>query len=361
MFVFNVAGPEDDADIRALLRDSPLPGSISLTVEREPDTRIAARAEGEPHETIVARYRRTGTIAGVAARSVRDRFVNGSPARVAYLGQLRVSHRCLSKALLIQRGFSFCRKLQQRNPCAVHLASVATDNSVARRILERGQSEWPPFTPVDDVLTLVMRAGSTRATRSDTLEICSGTEVGASALATFLWRTSARYQFAPCWNAEDLTALPGLELHDFMVATRNGAIAGCAALWNQRPFKQVVVRGYAPALRRSRLLLNLMAPLTGLPHLPRPGQELRFAFVSHFAIEHDDTDTAMLLVGEAAKRARTAGLDHIALGLSRRSQVANAVSMRFRHRSYSTTLYAAAWGGTTDIHAWPSQPEIAIL
>jgi hypothetical protein len=146
------------------------------------------------------------------------------------------------------------------------------------------------------------------------------------------------------------------------VATRGGSIAGCAALWDQRAFKQIVVRGYSPALRHARTMLNLAAPLTGAPYLPPAGEELRFAFLSHMAVEDDDIETGLHLVATATARAAAAGLEYIALGLSARSPLADAVGRRFRHRSYRTTLFAAAWPGAgIRIDSGPSQPEIAIL
>ncbi len=361
--MFDVARPEDGAEIRALMRQSALPGSVSLTFEREPDASIAGRAEGNPHDYIVARERASGRIAAIASRSIRDRFVNGSPARVGYLGQLRVHRDFRRVPFLIDGGFAFCRALHDRQPCQLYFASVISENIAARRLLERGRAGWPVFAGVDDIVTFAVparRAGR----RSSAVAILDGVDVGAAALAAFLWRHNARYQLSPCWNADDLsgTSLPGLGLQNFVVATRGGSIAGCAAIWDQRAFKQVVVRGYTPSLRRARRALNLVAPLTGGLRLPAPGQQLRFAFLSHLALEHDDLEVGLQLITEATRRARAAELDYIALGLSARSPLATAVSRSFRHRSYRTTLYAASWpGGDMRIDNRPAQPEIAIL
>ena len=363
-FSFDVASAADDGEIRALMRESALPGSVSLSFEREPDTSIAGRVEGHAHDFIVARERASGRLAAIASRSVRDRFVNGSPARVGYLGQLRV-HRDFRRApFLIDGGFAFCRALHDRQPCQLYLASVVSENIAARRVLERGRAGWPAFAGVDGIVTFAVASRRAAGRHSSSVAIFDGTEIGAAALAAFLWRHSARCQFSPCWNADDLSgnSLPGLGLENFVVATRGGSIAGCAAIWDQRSFKQIVVRGYSPGLRRARRALNLVAPLTGTPRLPPPGQELRFAFLSHLAVEHDDIEVGLQLIKEATRRAGAAELDYIALGLSERSPLAAAVSRGFRHRSYRTTLYAASWPGhETRIDNRPAQPEIAIL
>src|SRR5215831_12146863 len=61
---FDVAKPGDDPEIRRLLRDSSTRGSISISLEREPDyfleaKNLSARGEGAPadHQAIVARDR----------------------------------------------------------------------------------------------------------------------------------------------------------------------------------------------------------------------------------------------------------------------------------------------------------------
>ncbi|HSS49284.1 MAG TPA: hypothetical protein VLX28_10080, partial [Thermoanaerobaculia bacterium] len=88
------AAPEDDPELRRLLRDNPMAGEIRVSLEREPNAFLAAAVEGEPHRTIVARDPEGG-IVGMGSRSVWNAFVNGEPCRLGYLSQLRVdrAHR----------------------------------------------------------------------------------------------------------------------------------------------------------------------------------------------------------------------------------------------------------------------------
>ena len=75
------ATPEDDPELRRLLRDNPMDGEIRVSLEREPNAFLAAAVEGEPHRTIVARLP-GGGIAGMGSRSVWNAFVNGEPHRL---------------------------------------------------------------------------------------------------------------------------------------------------------------------------------------------------------------------------------------------------------------------------------------
>ena len=68
---FDLATHADEAALRRILRASPMPGSISVTFEREPDYFRASTIEGTFHQTIVARDSATGEIIGMGTRSVR--------------------------------------------------------------------------------------------------------------------------------------------------------------------------------------------------------------------------------------------------------------------------------------------------
>jgi hypothetical protein len=49
-----LATPTDDAALRQLLRDNPMPGNISLSYEREPSYFLAARVDGPLSQTIIS-------------------------------------------------------------------------------------------------------------------------------------------------------------------------------------------------------------------------------------------------------------------------------------------------------------------
>lgn len=360
-----LAGPDDDAAIRALLRGTPLPGAVRLTFEREPDASFGAAVEGDAHDVVLARE--GGRLVAMAARAVADRFVDGRPARVAYLSRLRLVPGRGPSRTLLDAGFAFLRSAASLRPADLYLASVGAEHASSRRLLEGGRHGGPRFLPVDRLATLAVSTRHVRTAALPKVAFVSGAEVGAPALAAFLWRANARFQFAPSWNAADLVSpsrARGLRLDDVLVAVRGGAIAGCLAVWDQRAFKQVVVRGYAPALGRMRPLVNLLAPLTRTPKLPRPGAALRVACLSHLALEPDEPDVLLALVGRAAVLARARGLDTVLLGLSARHLLLDAARRRFVHREYATVLYAADAKGGEPSSTWSrcaSHPEIAIL
>src|SRR5215471_18259270 len=89
-YEFSVAGRDDDADIRRLLRENPTPGSFSLSFEREPSAFDDDGPRALRQCFIVARDRRTSEAIGVCNRVVREAYVDGKVHKLPYLGALRI-------------------------------------------------------------------------------------------------------------------------------------------------------------------------------------------------------------------------------------------------------------------------------
>jgi hypothetical protein len=368
-YEMRVARPSDDEEVRGLLRGSAFAGNVRLSLEREPDSALAGSIEGDVHATIVARHQRTGVLAAIASRSVRDAFLNGAAARLGYFGQLRVDPRYRQRPGLLRAGFEFCHRIhEQENDATVYLASVVADNAPARRLLARRSARWPRFEPTDTLVTLALPLGRrSRAKTPGDVMLHPGSAFTVDEIVSCLQRNLARFQFAPRWTAGDFSSnrTRGLDAADFVVATRQGTVIGCAACWDQRAFKQAVVRGYSPRLARWRPLINCLSPIAGTPVLPAAGRRFEFAFISHLAADEDDGDVLASLISAVCERARARGVDHVALALSGRNPALRTVRPFLRARSYESILYLAFWPDgealARSLDARPSHPEVAIL
>jgi hypothetical protein len=366
-FDIDLASAADDGAVRRLLRESAIAGNVSLSLEREPDSRIAAAIEGDAHESLIARDRRSGLVAGIAARAIRDVFVNGGPSRIAYLGQLRVDVRFRRSRGLLDAGFDFCRRSQGG---LLHLASIVEDNVPARRLLSRRIHGWPRFDEIDTLVTLAIPVRHARhgyAADGRDIEPQPGSHERRGEILACLTRNGRRFQFFPQWKSEhfDSPRLRGLDLSDFTVAVSGGRTIGCLALWDQRAFKQAVVRGYSAGLARWRPIVNLLSPFLRTPRLPDVGRPLEFAYISHLAADEDDEKTVLAMVTAACARARARRLEYVALGLPARSPALRAVRRAFGHRQYRSLLYAVTWPEAEALAASldgrPANPEIALL
>ena len=92
-FQFELAGPADDADLRAVLAATPMAGRMAVSFQREPSWFGAAVVDGFSRQVVACRDRSTGRIFGFGCRSLRELYVNGEPSTVGYLSGLRVLPR----------------------------------------------------------------------------------------------------------------------------------------------------------------------------------------------------------------------------------------------------------------------------
>lgn len=339
--VFDLATAQDEAEVRRLLGENPLPGAITVALEREG---AADGVEGDFHQLLVARQGGSGRLVGMASRAVADVFLDGWPRRVGYLGQLRFAAGWRRRRRFLQDAFEFLHRLHQDGRAPFYLASLMADNRAAHRLLTAGLPGLPVFRELAELVTLVLPVAGRR--RAPPVPLETGSRQRLAETAACLERHGRRHQLASRWTAADLLSprrTPGLSPEDFVLATDGGRVIGCAALWDQRSFKQTRVVAYAPALARLRPWLNLAAPWLCIPRLPPVGEVLRQAFVSHLAVDGDAPETALALVEALRRRAARRQLDYLVLGLPAASPLLPVLRRRLRPREVVSVLHAVHW------------------
>ena len=341
---FELARREDDPEIRRLLRENPMMGEVSVTLERDPDSFLAEAIEGDVHHTVVAREVESGRLVAVGSVSVRDAYVNGEVTRLGYLSKLRVDRAYRGRASIVTGGYAFFRALHPSLGCRLYLTSIFVDNRPARRLLERGLPGMPTYKPLETFETLLMPVA-----RRVWKPCCKRVRTAQSRLdevANCLARNGQRFKFSPVWTEQDLRSperVRGLNPDDFVYATPAGDIKGCLAVWDQRSYKQAVVRGYGKSLSRWRPLINLAGPLVGVPPLPAVGERMEIGYVSHLAVDDDDQSEFEALLRCAHISARYRGLHWLAVGFASRHPLLAVAKRLFRHRVSVATLYAVHW------------------
>jgi len=359
---YQVAGSANDAQLRRLLRENPLPAGISLSMEREPSYFAGLAVGGGEHHTIVAIENDRVVCAGSV--TVRPRFVNGVPQRVGYLGGLRLDHSSRSRPGILLRGYEAFHDLHAET-CgpSLYLTSIFTDNGRAIRFLERGLPHMPTYRRVAEFVTLVLRDRPRRRCQTN-LDISVAGEADLPAISALLNQQNRQFQFAPVWNVDDLKACRELRPTDVCVARRrDGKVIACASLWDQRGVRQTVVRGYAPALSRLRPMINLGARLLRKPMLPAVGQTVRLAFASHIAASVPEALLPILQSVQAVAAER--GLEYLTVGFDARDPRLRIVRSHFQVRDYRSRLYVVYWEDGFDsaqrLTDGIVSPEVALL
>ena len=364
---FDVAAREDDAEIRRLLRANPMPGRVWLSFEREPDYFADASQGGETKQTIVARDSKG--LACVGSCTLRRRFVNGVPCRVGYLGGLRLDSGHAGRFNILRRGYEFFRELQAEAPADFYFTSIAGDNQRARQLLERGLPGMPVYEFVGEFVTVLVPTHGRRP-QNGAEQISKGgvsRRVENRDRVAWLNESNKDYQFAPEWSLEELRSLEavGLRETDFWVLRDGDKVTASAALWDQRVFRQTVIRGYSPALALARPALNVVAWLLRRARLPAAGEILSSAFVSHLTMRSAEAGVLIELAGQLRRRCIQRGLELLTLGFAANDPRLATIRANFRGHEYRSRLYVVRWpglgGAAGDLEDRILAPEVALL
>jgi len=344
---FQLATADHDAALRRLLRENPIPGSISISLEREPEFFAAANIEGSEHQTIVATE--NGRVVATGSISARQRFINGEPMRVGYLGGLRLDQSCRGRAEIIRRGYEVFKNIHERGGPPIYLSSIIAGNRAALRFLERGLTGMPTYRFLGELVTLIIRRShlwkfkhpasrARRVLRNGDLRALHVSHGSSADILEILNRNNREYQFAPVWSSKDIGAEEFWTVH----ANFDTPVA-CAGVWDQRTMKQSVVRGYSGALKWARPFFNVAATFLGTPRLPEIGSALSHVYVSHLAARSDQPELTECLVNlvRASNTARSA--DYVVIGFDSRDPRLAHLRRVFRVREYVSRIYAVYW------------------
>lgn len=321
-FTYELAGPQDDLELRSIVRRLPVPGAISLSYQREPNYFEGCAAHGHLCQTVVAR--RQGKVAALACRAARKLYLNGEPTTVGYLGQLRVVPGVNGLPVLL-RGFDFFRELHCRSPLEHYLTTIISDNRKARALLvDKPRRSQPRYRSLGEIHCLTFPTRGRAAPGVGTVD-------SAERLLDFLHRHGSRRQFFPCLTPDSLNGLTGPHLEDFL-STEGGVLA----VWDQTRFKQTVVESYSGGMAWVRPLLN---GLVG--GLPPPGSQLRLGYAACLCLA--DPEAFEPLLQTALSRARHRGLDYLVLGLHQSDPLLPRARKWF-HIPYRSELFSVSFG-----------------
>lgn len=346
-FRFELAGSQDDAELRELLAATPMPGAISVGFRREPSFFDAGAVHGRFRQVVAARDSASGTIVGMGTRSVSPRFVNGTPQPLGYLSGLRVrpEYRNLG---LVARGYALFKQLHADGRTPLYLTTIAADNHRALELLTSGRAGLPRYDPLGAYHTLAfsLRRRATTPKSPRGVEIRTAAESDLPAIIAFVREVGPARQFFPYIDANDFADASGLyrglALSDVLLAIRGGRIVGTLGVWDQRSFRQMVVAGYQRGLALARPAINLWSRLSGGPHLPRPHEPLPYLLAALPTTIDADSQLFESLVDAALDKAAAGDATQLLLGLHGDDPLLATLGSR-RVRRYVTRLFAVCW------------------
>jgi hypothetical protein len=344
-----LATQADDELIRCLLRTITMPTWVEMAIEREPSFFAAKDLFGQDWAVIAEEK---GETVGLYTAAVLPVHVNGSREQLGYLGGLRVNPRYRGRIRYLREGYASIESLAPaRRSRPWWFTVVATQNDVARRLLESGVAGLPAYHFQGDYITYVLptvRGKLGRLWRQ-------ATPTDVSRIVDFHNARAAAVQYSPVL---DELAIERIGHQQFFIHEQRGALAGVAALWDQRAFKQIVARRYRGAIRSLVPAYNVYAKLFARIPLPAEGDPLHQTFIAFLALADSIGTNAYALLQDLLAHCRTPAAS---VGLHAGHPLIRIVE-RFKPICYPARVYAVSFDAARPpIDVRPVQPEAALL
>jgi hypothetical protein len=335
-FAITLADRGDEAELRALLRDNPMNGSMQVTFEREPDFFSACAIRGNFYQVGVGRDLESGRIVGLGTRSIADAFVNGRRAAFGWLSDLRL-HPAYRGGTLVARGYRFLRQLHGDGRVELYGTVIFQDNQTALQTIAATRAGLPAYHDLGVIHCPGINLRHRKPAISANCEIVCGSRELLPEIVDCLNRNNARKQFAPVHDVESFihgNRWKDFQPSDFCIARRNNRVIGVVGRWDQSGFKQTRVVSYRNHLRWMVPAANAVQSLLGAPSFPMPGQYVPFFYVSFIAIDQDDAGVFRALLRQVYNDAVGSSFRYAMVGLHERDPLLAVV------KEYSLTPFA---------------------
>ncbi|MDO9291532.1 MAG: hypothetical protein Q7U09_08110 [Hydrogenophaga sp.] len=283
--------PADNAKMQNLITKITMPGLAQMCFQRAPDFFVGAQVIGDEFVLTVADDdERPDVLAGLTVVSGRELYISGQKRRVYYSGDTRVDpfyrRRGIASNLFIeQKKFRSTTDLLQGIVLKENTAPLDAAAKTADGVLF---DYW--ISHAIETSFIFVRKIKPRIPAG--VQIRAATASDVPAMQAFFDVEAPRRNGYPVYDFAKLLAgdpyYAGLSIGDFALATRDGAIIGFLAGWNQKAYKQTRIVGFKPIIQLLRPIYNLYVSITGGFKLPAVGGELNYLSLYNILVAKDD-------------------------------------------------------------------------
>lgn len=334
------ANEADNQGLLALTRVTPMAGTISIRIDRDPDFFALLRLRGEGKVFVAVRERE---VVGCISASLRTAYVSGIPESVAYIGDMKVHPRLSGTriALRLIRALEGYLRAIGNDLC---FSVVAEGNHRAMPLFE-GRLGIPRWADLGRfIVDELMPSPITALAKGYRTEGAVSADLPAiTRLLDGLYRSR---QFAPRLSEEELEhSFSGSREDPFsrlFVARTSERVVATLSLQDAREVKQNVLLDAPIALRGALGLLRIAsAALPGFC-VPRIGDSLRLLCARHIACEDGHLSALKCLLSMARAEAFRRRFTFLVIGLHERDPLRSLVrgipGFTFSSRALATSL-----------------------
>ncbi len=347
------AARSDNARLVELFASVPMSGSLVLSTRRDPDFFALYDMQRAASECWV--YERDQNLAGLGTFLVRDGWLDGRPARVGYLGDLRSRFIARRDRILSRFYGNVLEDVVRRHDCPYFLTAVLASNTAAIQALVRRRSEratQPRYTLLRRfAMVSVQFAGRRSRHRSPYLVRAAAAE-DVAAVVELLDRDHRRRPFGYRYDQGEfehrLRHWPGMTLErTYLAFDPAGRLVGVTSAWDPSTVKRYRALAYRGAMRWTQRAWNLGARVLGYPRLPDPGQDFRYFYLCNTSIEGDHPGVLRALLERVYADFAASGQHFFSLCVYQGDPLAVALA-GFRTRRLDFHLYVVSRAAETE-------------
>lgn len=343
MINLRAATAEHNSDLLRLLEENAMQGAAQMVMTRRPHYFANQHYFGAEHPVLA---QQDGRAVGMSQLTKHQGFVNGQLTELGYLNSLRVGRHYRHRIRILKAGYEYIK--QHLTPPEFCYTSIASENKTARSLLEKGNIGLPRYHLLGELSTLAI--SSKRRRHANLWQRISVADYPS--VVDFYNHQAAGYQLSPSLSVGWLQQA-GLPVIGYY---RDRQLCGCAVIWNQQQFKQVIAVRYSLAARIFRPFYNSYAGVANRVKLPAINSVLDQSFLAFFAAS--DNNDVIPLIYDALAHCQSSVMT---LGLSATHPLLAEVTQRFSPLIYQTCLYGVDLGKPACWDRRGISPEAAIL
>jgi hypothetical protein len=322
-----VATNLDNERILALMADVPMEGGLVLATRRDPDFFGLYRLQRGDNELWVFDDDDGCALKGMGGFLVRDGFLDGAPARVGYLGDLRTRGLARERLAFPQVYAHLFSRTVEQTGCEHFLTAVMADNERAIRALSSSSSKSRRRTaqPYYHLLQRFEMAnlhlvGRLPRRRASGIVVRTATTTDLGAITALLAADHRGRPFGFRFDDGEfehrLLHWPGFSLeHTFCAFSDDGRLLGVTTCFDPSPVKRYRVLRYAGQMVAVKRALDVAARLTGCAPLPEPGDDFRSLYLTNLSIVDDNPAVLQALIDFIYPRVVRAGFHFVSFPL----------------------------------------------
>ena len=291
------ANPEHDEGLRKLLRETPLRGGMTVTLEREPTFFY------EKMETVIAML--DDVVVACGSRISRQVNWCGKVIESSYLSDLRVHPSCRKySGRIIRDCYQLLKDSAKQRPAVVTWTAVFESNLAAMKTLGRQRSVIPEYVDRGGLRSPMIwcspackwpaHPGCRRATEADRPE-----------LVAFLQKQFSNKALAPVIYPDDL------QMGDFILIREDGALVAAMAVSDIRAIKQIRVLELPGNIRMLRMPMKWLSSVFPMPLIPTREGVMPLGYVSFMAAENDEVALIHVMLRAGRVVAAQKGLSYL--------------------------------------------------